>query len=403
MFVLRRAKIEDIPTLLKLAKMVHFINLPADKDIIADKVTTSRRSFLTATQRRRAEADGRSLSDLPVTPPETRPDRQGGESANGLAAITTRSDLFMFVLEDTESGGILGTSQIISRMGGPGAPNVFFQLERREFFSRTLQQGGTHVVAKLVLDETGPTEIGGLILQPSYRGHKMKLGRFLSLARFHFIGLHRGMFSDRVLAEMMAPITPDGRSTLWEYLGRRFINLTYDEADRFCQYSKEFMTSLLPREEIYLTLLPPEARSVVGEVGPETLPARRMLERLGFTCKDRIDPFDGGPNLDVATDDIPLVRDTRRAKVGPPIAVSESTRFGMVSRLDEDGEFRAMEIPFEDGRGGAIRIAKSAMKLLQIAEGSEVGVTPTPHPLRPVEGSGRRPIKEGRRARRSRS
>ncbi|MCH7962056.1 MAG: hypothetical protein IIC49_06945, partial [Planctomycetes bacterium] len=34
MFLIRRTKVEDVPTLLKLARMVHFISLPADKDIM---------------------------------------------------------------------------------------------------------------------------------------------------------------------------------------------------------------------------------------------------------------------------------------------------------------------------------------------------------------------------------
>ena len=37
MFVIRQATLDDLPTLLKLAKMVHFINLPADKDLLAEK------------------------------------------------------------------------------------------------------------------------------------------------------------------------------------------------------------------------------------------------------------------------------------------------------------------------------------------------------------------------------
>ena len=45
MFVIRQAMPDDVPTLLKLARMVHFINLPADQDIIAAKVARSRRSF----------------------------------------------------------------------------------------------------------------------------------------------------------------------------------------------------------------------------------------------------------------------------------------------------------------------------------------------------------------------
>lgn len=271
---------------------------------------------------------------------------------------------------------MLGTSQIISRMGGPGQPNLSLRLRKREFFSHSLQQGASHITAQLVLDETGPTEIGGLILLPSLRGHPQKLGRFLSLVRFHFIGLHRGLFSDRILAEMMGPLSADGRSTMWEYLGRRFINLTYEEADRFCQYSKEFMINLLPREEIYLTLLPPEARAVVGQVGPETLPARRMLEKLGFEYKDLVDPFDGGPNLEAKTDQIPLVRDTRRAEIGEPCGATDCTQAGMVSVMDEDGEFRALQCQYAEDRGGRVRLPRNVLKCLGAEPGMEAGVTP---------------------------
>lgn len=394
MFLMRRAKIEDVGTLLKLAKMVHFINLPAEKDIISDKVMRSRESFQKAADLKRHRAagehahtsshaaEGRAAEGMssgaaggPSTPSAgSGPSTQRAES--GVAATTSRSDLFMFVLEDVESGGVLGTSQVIARMGGPGAPNVSLQLSYKEFFSKSLQVGAKHAVAKLVMDETGPTEIGGLILAPSYRGHKQRLGRFLSLIRFHFIALYQPLFSDQVLAEMMAPITADGHNTLWEYLGRRFINLTYTEADRFCQYSKEFMTSLLPREEIYLTLLPPEARAVVGEVGPETVPARRMLEKLGFAFHDRIDPFDGGPHLEAKTADLTIVRDTRRTELGEPVGLDQCTSCGFVSTLDADGEFRALEIPCAIDKQGRVRVTKTAMKALAGEPGIEVGFTP---------------------------
>ena len=99
-------------------------------------------------------------------------------------------------------------------MGGSGSPNVSFKLSQRHFFSQSIQTGTGHTVAELYLDESSPTEIGGLILQPSLRGHKKKLGLFLSMIRFHMIGLHRKRFADKVLAEMMAPITPDGDNLL---------------------------------------------------------------------------------------------------------------------------------------------------------------------------------------------
>jgi arginine N-succinyltransferase len=400
---MRRAKIEDTGTLLKLARMVHFINLPADRDIIADKIMRSRESFLKAAEldsRVRAGGTGASGGG-PAEGREGGPadleSASGRSSGGGLAALTKLSHLFMFVMEDTTSGGVLGTSQIISRMGGPGHPNVSFQLSRKEMFSSTLQVGATHIVAKLLLDETGPTEIGGLILQSSYRGHRLRLGRFLSLVRFHVIGLYRPMFADRVLAEMMGPITPDGRNTLWEYLGRRFINLTYTEADRFCQFSKEFMTSLLPREEIYITLLPPEARAVIAQVGPETEPAKRMLEKLGFEYRDRIDPFDGGPHLEAATDAISLVRNTIRANLGPPRgADAHGSEHGMVSVLDGDGEFRAVEADYERDHSGRVRLSRSDLKLLGAEPGMPAGLTPLGEP---GAGAGAGESRKGRAAR----
>lgn len=169
--VIRQAKLEDIGTLMKLAKMVYFINLPPDREVITSKVLRSQECFL--------RAAGASAESARKRVEERA--GKGNGAVQGLSSSTKAADLFMFVLEDTSSGACLGTSQVIARMGGPGNPNFSFRLEKREFFSRSLQTGTSHVVARLHADETGPTEVGGLILQPASRGHR--LGRLLSLVR----------------------------------------------------------------------------------------------------------------------------------------------------------------------------------------------------------------------------
>ena len=373
MFLIRRAKIEDVPTLYKLARMVHFINLPADKDLINEKVLRSRQSFMSLT-RGENNAAGKPARGAPANGKRALAGNPGMN--DGSASAAQQADLFMFALEDAESGGVLGTSQLLSAMGAPGAPNVALRLSRKEMFSQSLQQGMTHITAQIELDETGPTEIGGLILQPSYRGHKEKLGRFLSHVRFHFIALNRARFSDRILAEMMGAITHQGEgggNTLWEYLGRRFINLTYLEADRFCQHSKEFITALMPREEIYLTLLPPEARGVIAQVGPETLPARRMLEKLGFAYRDRIDPFDGGPHLEARTDDLEPVRATFTAPLGAAASEEDGRERGLVSATASEGEVRACSGVCAMA---AVCIPAAARKALDCGADAMLGVTP---------------------------
>lgn len=358
MFVIRRAKVEDVGTLLKLAKTVHFINLPPDKESIALKVATSRDSFMRAASGSERRRDSRAPGDARV---------------QGLTAGLADTDQFMFVLEDAATGSVLGTSQLIAHMGGPGNPNYGFSLERRSFFADDIKTGTSHMVARLHKDESGPTEIGGLILQSASRG--VNLGRFLSFVRFHFIGMRRELFADRVLAEMMAPITDDGRSLFWEYLGRRFIPLSYAEADMQCGRSRQFIAALLPHEDIYLSLLPPEARDVVGTVHRETIPARRLLEKLGFTFDGFVDPFDAGPQLQAKTDDIPLIGMTEAREFGEPVPASRCKREGIVSMLHSDGEFFAVYGPLTIDSKDRVSVPAEAMKALRVSPGDEAGVT----------------------------
>lgn len=339
MFFIRQAQADDAGTLLKLAKMVHFINLPADPDIIARRIALSRRSF-------------------------------EGKAKNN------RERVFMFVLEDTDTGNVIGTSSIVACISWPGRPHTFLQVRKREMFSLDLQSGQVHLTLQLGTDETGPSEIGGLILGPSYRGHPQRLGALLSLVRFHYMGLNRAYFADKVIAEMMGPLTPDSRNLLWEYLGRRFINLQYAEADRFCQHSKEFITSLFPKEELYASMLPPEARALIGRVGPETEPARTMLEGLGFRYHGQIDPFDGGPYLEAAADDISLVKATRPATLGE--ARGALPNEGLVSANGEFG-YRAVRTGFAL-EGDTLSIAPEMSEVLGVKPGAAVGVTPLKTP-----------------------
>lgn len=378
MFFLRPARPTDLETLFKLAKTVYFTNLPADREAISERIRWSQECF-------RGGKPAVGLGRADATWSATKHHR-GQRRVGGAAG---RSPHYMFVLEDSTTGAALGTSAVIAEMGQPGNPNVSLQLRRREMFSADLQSGMTHVTVQAVFEENGPTEIGGLILGPSFRG--ARLGRQLSLVRFHYMGLHPERFKDRVLAEMMGPVTPEGASPFWECFGRRFINLPYHEADLFCEKSREFMLSLLPREEIYLTLLPAEARACVGKVPEETAPARRILESVGFRYHDRIDPFDAGPHLTADTADISMVRDTKRVQCAGQLGREKARRMGFVSRedpKDSDTPFVAVYTEYALTPDGGALLPAEALSLLHASEGTTLGLTPLDIPA-PAAGPAR--------------
>ena len=339
MFVIRQASSEDVQSLLKLARLVHSFNLPADRDAIAGKIVRSVQSF-----------------EDRLEDPHDR--------------------THMFVLEDVATGNVIGTSSIIGHISWPGHPHVYLQVSRREFWSDDLQQGAKHVVLELGTDESGPSELGGLILAPGYRGHAERLGGFLSMVRFQYLALHRKHFGDRIIAEVMGSLTPDSHNVLWDYLGRRFINLSYTEADLFCRRSKEFITALFPKDPIYASILPPEARNLIARESDESRGARAMLERQGFEYHGHIDPFDGGPYLEASIDAIPLVNATTSLRFGGSTRAAKGV--AIVSSDGDDG-FRAVRTPYQL-RDGELRLPAIAIEALEITVGDAVGFTPLTSP-----------------------
>ena len=162
---------------------------------------------------------------------------------------------------------------------------------------------------------------------------------------------------------------------LWDHLGRRFINLSYLEADAFSRTSKEFITSLFPKDEIYASLLPPEARRLIGRVAPAAVPAMRMLERQGFSHCDEVDPFDGGPYIEADRDEIPLVRATCRANVDEMGGVEPDSGEAFVSTTG-DVPFKAARCSLDRPDDKAVRLPAEVAELLGVGAGDVVGVTP---------------------------
>jgi arginine N-succinyltransferase len=336
-FLIRSAREEDLEGLLHLAKMVYFINLPEDREVLKEKISLSIDSF----------------SDTLI-------DRFARE--------------YILVLEDLQEKTIIGTSMIIARHGNPASPHMYLQLREIQKYSETLHVGFIHKVLRLKFEPDGPTEIGGLVLDPNYRGHKAKLGRQLSFSRFSFIKMKRRWFKNNILSELMPPLKENGESVLWEALGRRFTNLSYQDADLLSRKNKEFIKSLFPKGDIYTVLLSGEARDAIGKVGHDTEPVKHMLERIGFQWKQHIDPFDGGPHYWADTDKVTVVKDTRKLSLNRDPFKGKSKDHALISVFNNH-EFRCMQSPCEIYRG-TVLIPRSTQETLGVEHPAQLHVLP---------------------------
>jgi arginine N-succinyltransferase len=333
MFVIRPVQATDLDGLLALAGQTSFglTTLPKDADWLAGRIRESEEAF-------------RRL-------PDQRP----------------RGEAYLFVLEDTATGRVLGTAGIVSKVGG-FEPFYAYRVETSVHESKMLGIRKEIQTLHLQKEHDGPCEIVSMFLHPELRGRG--LGRPLSLARFLFIAEHPWSFDETVIAEMRGVLDESGRSEFWDAIGRHFFEIDYPKADYLSLLNKRFIADLMPRHPIYVPLLPPAAQAVIGRVHPETEPALAILRQEGFATTGMVDIFEAGPIVGCPRDELRLVRESVTAQVtaviDEPVAAGDhliGTR-GMA--------FRACQTTVTDLPDGGVGLPRDAATALGIAVGDTV-------------------------------
>ena len=259
-FVLRPIRESDHDELFHLVGTIGhgLTSLPSDPDFLAHRIDDSLRAF------------------------DPRIRKPGGE-------------MYLFVLEDTSSGQIVGTSGILSRVGGFDPFYTYTLRERRQAYSPLDIE--THLqTLHLTKSHKGPTEICSLFLHKDFRSDG--LGKLLSLSRFLFMQSFPERFDEEVIAELRGYINKQNMSPFWEAVGQKFFQKDYYTADILSGLGeKDFIEVLMPKFPVYVSLLPKSAREVIGKVHPHTEPARKILVEEGFQETREVDIFDAGPIL----------------------------------------------------------------------------------------------------------
>lgn len=233
---------------------------------------------------------------------------------------------YLFVLEDYLQKKLVGCSLIFAKHGTPDSPHTFLRLLKRTREDPSTQTKVDHELLRFEFDKDGPSEIGGLILDPLFRASAAGLGRLLSYCRFVYMGIKPEYFEPTVIAELLPPFNEDGSSPLWEAFGRRFTGMSYQEADRLSRTNKNFITSLFPNEDIYTCLFDKKAQDVIGKTGQQTTAAKRLLEHVGFTYMNAVDPFDGGPHYEAKVAEISLVKRMKQVQLSDKTLTSSGNR-----------------------------------------------------------------------------
>ncbi len=235
-FRLRAAHISDLEHLYEMAKLTGggFTNLPADRAALTRKLERADAGF--------ARNDG-ELGD----------------------------DLFVLVLENTETGQVRGTCQLFSQVGQQW-PFYSYRLNTLTQHSQELDRTVRAELLSLCTDLEGCSEVGGLFLHPGERAGG--LGLLLARSRYLFVAMHRRRFADRILAELRGVIDDRGGSPFWDGVAGRFFGMTFQEADYFNAINgNQFIADLMPKHPVYVAMLDEEVEE--GDRGSASFGSRR--------------------------------------------------------------------------------------------------------------------------------
>ena len=331
-FRLRAARPGDLEHLYEMAKLTGggFTNLPADRGALSKKLDEAANAFATS---RDAPGD----------------------------------DQFVLVLENTQTGAVRGTCQLMTKVGQHW-PFYSYRLTTLTQYSRELDRTVRAELLSLVTDLEGTSEVGGLFLHPNERAGG--LGLLLARSRYLFIAMHRARFADKIIAELRGIIDERGGSPFWDGVAGRFFGMGFQEADYFNAINgNQFIADLMPKHPVYVAMLNEAARSVIGVPHPTGRAAMRMLENEGFRYENYVDIFDGGPTMLAHTSEVASVKESREA-VLDGVDLREGER--AILATGNLADFRACFGARSMSEDGTISIDSASADLLDVSAGDPV-------------------------------
>jgi arginine N-succinyltransferase len=120
-----------------------------------------------------------------------------------------------------------------------------------------------------------------------------------------------------------------------------------------------------------------------------------MLSAVGFRYARRVDPFDGGPHFVAPTEEVSLIRESRKVKLKGALApsadrgsadrgVGEVARRGVILQyLAVPPYARSVQSNFAWAEGDGVHLPEAVRGHLGLDIGAEVVVTPLPSPEAP--------------------
>jgi arginine N-succinyltransferase len=270
-------------------------------------------------------------------------DRAALEARIALSEDSFRADVdfpgeefYLFVLEDSATGKLVGTSSIVAA-AGYAEPFYAFRNDALIHASRELHVNRKIHALTMSHELTGKSRLAGFYIDPALRGDAA--AHLMSRARMMYVAMNRRRFTPEVFSLLLGVTDDAGVSPFWEAVGRKFFGRDFKDIEMASGgRSRTFIAEVMPAYPIYVPLLPEDAQRVLGEPDPSTLLAYEIHLEEGFETDRYVDIFDAGPVLTAQVDRTASVAGNQTRTVRESASAVDGSAWLVASQ--QDGEFR---------------------------------------------------------------
>jgi arginine N-succinyltransferase len=234
------------------------------------------------------------------TLPRTR-EKIAASVERSIASFAAHVDIpseesYQFVLEQFDTGDIVGTAAIHASAGSNGT-YFAFRNDVIQQVSRDLNISHSVHALTLCSELTAYSQLSGFYIRN--RESAGLEAALLSRARLLYAVLAPHRFGDRFFVPLAGVTDANGQSPFWEALGRKFFKMDFLDAERVIggARNRTLIVELMPHYPVYVPLLPGDAQAAMGQIHPSGELAFNLLAEEGFEADEYIDIFDGGPIL----------------------------------------------------------------------------------------------------------
>ncbi len=299
-------------------------------------------------------------------------DRRALEARVALSEDSFRAEVdfpgeefYLFVLEDSDTGKLLGTASIVAA-AGYSEPFYAFRNDALIHASRELNVNRKIHALTMSHELTGKSRLGGFYIDPTLRGDAA--AHLMSRARMMYVAANRKRFTPEVFSLLLGVTDDAGVSPFWEAVGRKFFGRNFADIEvQSGGRSSTFIAEVMPSYPIYVPLLPEAAQRVLGEPDEHALLAYDIHLEEGFETDRYIDIFDAGPVLTAQIDRSACVKRNETRAVheaadasGAADAAAHGATYLIAS--NRHGEFRCVlaALPDQPATGAPLSAATRA-------------------------------------------